>query len=148
MRKLVSNLHGWPTCTTTKSCSKALHSFSCLAVLTSFPGLTWLQFLIACSMQKLKPGKAWEWGHAVWQAREWYVNKASAASPHHLQHIWSCTVSRLLTILTPSRAPLVGWLLSGTPFQCAGWLGSACYWPTHTHTQREKQKIRSPHNWN
>ena len=30
--------------------------------LALFPGLPWLQFLIACSMQKPEPGKAWERG--------------------------------------------------------------------------------------
>ena len=75
------------------------------------------------------------------------MNKAPAASSHHLQHKWSCTVYHLLTILTPSRAPLAGWLLSGTPSQCAGWLESACYWPTYRERERE-QKIPSSHNWN
>ena len=51
----------------TKPCSKVCPA---LAVLASFPGLSGSSFWLLAVCKKLKTGKAWEWGYAVWQARE------------------------------------------------------------------------------
>ena len=75
-------------------------------ILALFPGLPQLQFLIACSMQKLEPGKAWERGYLI-QRLSVSVQRGNTAlvlgTIGHWHLFFSCSSAQLILKLFQTR---------------------------------------------